>query len=108
MFGLTRTVPCCLNQNCKAETKLSMAGYCADCAWALSQRKELGAARAEADIATAALRDLDDAVSFAEAKVGDTIRAAKIEGQILLERNIKLKADLVKSYRKIKQLEVAE
>jgi hypothetical protein len=116
MFGLRR-LSCCLNPDCGEETKLSQAGYCSACTWALSQRITLDAQRVENEIRQEAMELLDDELEKANIRVElaqvaarhreqDIIKAAKLEGQILLERNVKLRAELTKAFRKIRKLEV--
>jgi len=93
MFGINR-VTVCANPQCRAETKLSMAGFCATCDWALSQRHELEGQRIENEIKADALKQMDA-----------TVEAAAIESKILFERNVKIRADLIKAFRRIQTLE---
>ena len=118
MIGFKKVEPFCLG--CK-ETgfKLSRSGHCADCAWAISQRFDLAGERLENEIKSDALKALDDAaemikiraeinVNEARQREGDIVKAAGLEAKILTERNIRLRSDLIKAFRKIKTLEEVE
>ena len=114
MFGLTKHDPECYG--CGKVDKLSRKGFCSMCEWAISQRNDLAGQKLENEIKSDALRQLDEQIEkeriLAEYKISaaqqserDTIKAAGLEGQILIERNAKLRADLIKAFRKIKTLE---
>ena len=117
MLGITKVQPACLG--CGTVTKLSRKGMCNWCEWAISQSKTLNAQKLECEIKTDALRQMDDqiekerilaeiAIRKAQSSERDIIKAAGLEGQILAERNTRLRSDLIKAFRKIKQLEAVE
>ena len=95
MFGL-KHIPHCAG--CGVDNQQLLVrrgvGFCAQCVWAISQRKDMDSKRIENEMRA-------DELKYGK----DSIEAGIIEGAILLERNGELRSELIKSHRRIKQLE---
>ena len=114
MFGFKKVEPQCFG--CGKKEKLSRRHMCAECEWAISQRKDLGKSKRETEDAISALQKLDETAEVIKVKAEidvnrarqhekDIIKAASIEAKIYTEQNIRIRAQLARAFRKIHTLE---
>jgi hypothetical protein len=104
MFGLKRLSPCCLNPNCRAQVKLSQAGYCAACAWALSQRNTLNDQLLENQIKADEIKHLNTCLAECEARGIELQESTHTNQTVMIEENIRLRASLIKACAKLRGL----
>ena len=98
-----RAEPACVA--CGVVAKLSRKQMCNMCEWAISQRHTLNAQLLENEIKADEIKHLNKCLTNVETLAAQAKEAAHLEKMVLIEENARLRSNLIKAWRKIKELQ---
>jgi hypothetical protein len=93
--------PACKNPTCRAVEKLSMSGYCSECSWALSQRHMLLGQQLENEMKADEIKHLNKCLKACEVTGKELVESSHINQAVLVEENVRLRANLIKAHHKL-------
>jgi len=93
---------------CGVDEKLSRRHMCAKCEWAISQRNSMDGQRLENKIKGDEIKHLNSCLNVCEDTSRKAKEAAHIEQLILVEENIRLRRNLIKTHHELIKLRAVE